>query len=70
MTDGRGSVPRPAFLAASTRASTTHTPVTAPVPRHDGAADVATGGVAEIHQFAESVGGVVETSIFDRAFST
>lgn|SRR5689334_17235909 len=50
-------------LTAATRTPTAHTPVAAPVPGHDRAADVAAGGVAQVNVFFQRIGGVVEPAV-------
>ena len=47
---------QPAFLAAATGASATHAAVARPVTRHDRAAVVAAGGVAQVDDGGERVG--------------
>src|SRR5690348_13113608 len=45
-------------LAAARRAAAAHAAVAASVAYHDGAADVAAGGVAQVYDIAEQVGGM------------
>ena len=45
-------------LAAAAGAAAAHAAVAASVAHHDGAADVAAGGVAQVYQVAQQVGGV------------
>jgi hypothetical protein len=58
---------QPAYLlTAPTRTPTTHTPVAAPVPRHDRAADMAAWSITQVDKIYQRVGGVVKTTINKR----
>ncbi|PYX35457.1 MAG: hypothetical protein DMG75_13955, partial [Acidobacteria bacterium] len=45
-------------LRAPARAPATHAPIATPISRHDATAEAAGWGVAEVHDFAQRVGGV------------
>src|SRR5439155_12406772 len=57
----RASVPTQA-LRAATRAAATHASVAAPISGHDAAAEAAGWGIAQVHDFAQGVGGVHRTT--------
>ena len=45
-------------LRTPTCTPTAHTPIATPIARHDAAAEAARRGVAQVHDFTQSVGGV------------
>jgi hypothetical protein len=55
-------------LRTPTRTSATHAAVAASIPGHNGAAEVAARGIAEVDNVAHGVGGVVEAAIGDRGY--
>ena len=54
------------ILAAPTRTPTTHTPVAAPIPRHDRPTHVARRCVAQVDKLFQRVGRVIQATIYDR----
>src|SRR5579864_6734410 len=53
------------FLTAPTRAPTTHTPVTTPIPGHDRPTDMAAWRVAQVDKLFQRVGRMIQTAIDD-----